>query len=96
MEEHLTEIKDITKLILNLLLIDDLKMLSCVNKKINNWLKDDISKYDTCILVIDALNDIRRANIDNENRGTVEHLLLEMYYEMKKSNFEKSFRTNLF
>ena len=85
--EILTGIREINMLIFNNLHIEDLITLSHVNKKINDEVKDNISKFMVCSIVIKTLTEIRNnkcsASKDSED---AEHLLLEMYYDMKKYN----------
>ena len=83
----LTGIKEINMLIFNYLNIEELKILRCVNNKINNEIKDVILKYRTCFLVIKTLSEIMNKNNKNESKHA-EHLLLEMYYDMKKYNIQ--------
>jgi len=79
-----TEIKDINMLIYNNLHIEDLKSLSNVSKEFNNEVKDIILKYNVCSTVITTLTGIMNKN--SEYKEEAEHLLLEMYYDMKKHN----------
>ena len=82
--QKFTEVKDINMLIYNNLHIEDLKILSCINKQFNNEIKDIILHYKVCSTVIETLNDIIDKN--SEYKEEAEHLLLEMYYDMKKHN----------
>jgi len=78
----LTRINEINNIIFNYLDIKDLISLSCVSKDMNNEVNDIILKYNVCLVVINTLNEIRNKN--TEDSETAEHLLLEMYYDMKK------------
>jgi len=80
--EIFSEIKEINTLIFNYLDVEWLKMLMCVNKKFNNEIKNIILKYDICLTTINVLNEIRNKNSNESIQA--EHLLLEMYYDMKK------------
>lgn len=80
----LTGIKEINQLIFNNLNIEDLVSLSYVNNKMNNEVKDIILKYNICSIVIKTLSEIRTKNVGSDESVEAEHLLLEMYYDMKK------------
>ena len=80
----LTGIKEINQLIFNNLNIEDLVSLSYVNNKMNNEVKDIILKYNICSTVIKTLSEIRTKNLGSDENVKAEHLLLEMYFDMKK------------
>jgi hypothetical protein len=84
--EVLTGIREINMLIFNNLNIENLIILSHVNKKINDEVKDIILRYNICNIVIITLNEIRTKKVNCEESEDAEHLLLEMYYDMKKYN----------
>jgi len=86
--EVLTGIEDINIIIYNNLPIEDLRSLCCISKKFNNEIKDITLKYNVCSIVITTLTEIIDKNL--EYKEEAEHLLLEMYYDMKKYN--KSFK----
>lgn len=80
---ELTGYQDTNNLIFNELNIGDLIALSLTNKALNTELHDILLKCQITILCAKTLTEI--INKNDENREIAEHLLIEMYYEMKKS-----------
>lgn len=80
---ELTGCKDTNVLIFNLLDLNDLIALNLTSKGLKNELKDILLHCQITILCAETLTDIIKKN--DENREVAEHLLVEMYYGIKKS-----------